>query len=476
MDEGLKKIRVYLSDVNLHLRSDFEERLKTIGNYLRRLASYPDKYDVKVYNEVQDIFRVHQARVDKLENQSIQRQEQNPVEPYGLRFTLEELKKREAMVGAPLQDERPPVTVEQPADHNLFIQTLRSMTPAGKKLLESENYGMGEVLLNQPSAKEILEEDKSQSQYERFTIRARKRGRQRGAVQLALWSFATNHEQHYEGGWQHNVLRIPPKPLPKRPQSTFTIGVENPIDKGAIPYYFPPYRWTKRYLKFLDLQKIAQISGAAIISLQELARPLKRDKTLPSSEAEALVLIRKQILREAHEDEPSRVLHQTKDWVWVAQESAPGTPKDFFAPGRWPPSSDEGVSTSGKRKAAEAAEEDLGAKRVHLDEQDEDFDDATGSSSSPLPLEQEGVELGHGDLFPQEIRDFDYQRDGHLLENAPDPKERYVPDAARFELAETSFLESAFSHRIEQASTDGMFLPHTITNPPPSTSRAIGAC
>lgn len=78
------------------------------------------------------------------------------------------------------------------------------------------------------TAKEPVDEKAAEREDEIFKIRATKRGRQRGALRHALQDFATNREQHYEGGWEYNVVRPPPKLLPS-PKSIRQDGENKPI-------------------------------------------------------------------------------------------------------------------------------------------------------------------------------------------------------------------------------------------------------
>lgn len=206
VDERLIQAKVFLSSKNVHLQSDFKKHSTAIDNFLHKLAHDKVVYDLDLYDEVQDMLGIHQACIDEWKNQIIQRRKKLLAAPVSQRLTLEVPEDRAAMTGAPPENV-PPFPIKRLADHDEFIETLVSLTTEGTNLRQSEKQGLDEVLQNPSIAREFLRERESQSQSTRLAIRARNQGRQRALFVLALQGFATNHEQHFEGGWQHTVLK-----------------------------------------------------------------------------------------------------------------------------------------------------------------------------------------------------------------------------------------------------------------------------
>jgi len=64
------------------------------------------------------------------------------------------------------------------------------------------------------------------------------------------------------------------------------------------------------------------------------------------------------------------------------------------------------------------------------------------------PHENKMLRIGAGDLMPPEIKDFDVQKHGQILENAPDPREKPMKGEARFPFGETSTTSLALNTRI----------------------------
>lgn len=441
----------------MYLTRDFEIHHKQIDDYIRKLADDEIECDVGVYKQVRNMLRVHQARTDKLKNPDLERTQHLPAALLSQRLSLGEIDDRTAIPGAPLRDDLPPFTIEGPANQDLFRQTLRGSTSQGQKLRGLENEGYREVLRDPSVVNDVLEERVSMSQDEIFNIRATKRGRQRAAIEISLRSFATNDEQHYQGGWQHNYLRLPSEPLVRRPESVLTVST----GKKNEWHHKPPYRWTKRYLAFRKLQKSALPSDAEEITLQELAQPLSETQQV-FSKGRAVELIEDAILKELHENRAPRSIKYTDDWSLVAKSPSIDKTTNYFAPGRWQPASHERTTSTGKRKAEEAATEPP-PKRSHFAVAYTPLGDPSDPPSRRLPPEELGFQvhredsrdhtpdIGAGGLMPQEMKEFDYQRDRMTLENVPDPKEKHHPGAASFMFGETGYLSALMSREVALA-------------------------
>lgn len=457
VNERLNQARMFLSDEDVNLTLNFENRRKQIDNYLRKLADEEIECDLGVYNEVQDMLRVHQARIDRQKNQGLELTRHLPAASLSQRLSLGEIDHRTAIPGAPLRDDHPPFITERPPDLGLFLRTLHGPTAQGQKLRKLENEGRQEVLKKPVVVKDALEERGLLSRDEIFDIRARKRGRRRAAIEIALRSFATNDEQHYQGGWQHNSLRLPSKPMERRPDSVLTVstGKEN---EGQ---YTPPYRWTKRYLAFRKHQKSARLSGAKERTLQELAQPLSETQQV-FSEDRAVELIEDAILKELHEDRAPRKNEYTHDWSLVAKSPDLDRTVNYFMPGRWQPALKESaVAAKKKRKAEEALAAEPAPKRSHFAMVYSPLGSPSDPPSRRLPAEELGFEehregsheqtpdIGAGGLMPPEMKQFDYRRDGMALEDAPDRKEKHYPGEASFMFGETGYLSALMSREIE---------------------------
>lgn len=455
VNERLKQARIFLSDEDANLSLNFEVHHRQIDNFLRKLADDEIECDVGVYNEVYDMLRVHQIRMDKLKNRDLERTEHRPAARLSQRLSLGGIDDRIALPGAPLRDDHPPFTIERPPDLTVFLQALCGNTSRGQTLRKVESEGRQEVLRDPSLVDDILEERASMSQDEKFEIRARKRGRRRAAIENALCSFATNDEQHYEGGWQQNFLRLRSKPLVRRPESVLTIGT----GKENEGHYTPPYRWTKRYLAFLKYQKSAPLSRVKERTLQELAQPLSETRPV-FSEDRALELIEAAMLKELHENRPPRKVKYSHDWSLVAKLPELDKKIHYFTPGRWRSVPEEPVTSAKKRKAEEA----LATKPRRRRNNSAVAYKPLGSPSDPLsrrlPAEELGFkeyeedsrehtpEIGTGNLMPPEMKEFDFQRDGSVLENVPDREERHYSGAASFMFGETGYLSALMSREI----------------------------
>ena len=245
-DERLLQARNFLSDEDMDSQRDFAKRHKVIDNLLRKLAKDKVPCDIKVYNEVQDMLRVHQSRMDQQNGQVLP-----PVAEYllprkSVRLALFGTSDRAQLRDDPLREDHPPFTIERPDDHDAFREALRAYTPRERELRKIENDAYSQRLQNPSLVHEDVEETSQQTEDERFDIRAMKRGRKRAAVQIALRSFATNHEQHFEGGWRHRVLRLPPAPLPGSSEPATT----GPVEGRQGSSIDDPFEWTKKVLAF----------------------------------------------------------------------------------------------------------------------------------------------------------------------------------------------------------------------------------
>lgn len=245
-DERLLQARNFLSDEDPDTQRDFAKRLEAIGNYLRKLANEKMPCDIKVYKEVQDMLRVHQSRMNQQNGQIWPPSTERLLPRKSVRLALFDMDNRAQLRGVPLRDDHAPFTIKRPVNHNAFIEALRAYTPRGQALRKIENDAYSKILDDPSLLREHIEEGNQQTEDERFNTRATNRGRKRAAVQIALRSFATNHEQHFEGGWKHRVLRLPSAPYPEPSDPVMAITAEG---KGGSNQD-DPLEWTKKVLAF----------------------------------------------------------------------------------------------------------------------------------------------------------------------------------------------------------------------------------
>lgn len=245
VDERLLQARNFLSDEDPDSQRDFAKRLEAIGKYLRKLANEKVPCNIKVYKEVQDMLRVHQSRMNQQNGQIWPPFEERLLPRQSVRLALFDMD-RAQLRGAPLREDHPPFTIKRPVDHDAFIEALRANTPRGQALRKIENDAYSQILNDPSLVREHIEEENQQTEDERFNTRATNRGRKRAAVQIALRSFATNHEQHFEGGWKHRVLRLPSAPHPEPSDPVIAITAE----EGGGSNHDDPLEWTKKVLAF----------------------------------------------------------------------------------------------------------------------------------------------------------------------------------------------------------------------------------
>ena len=247
-DERLMQAENFFSDEDIISYSQFAERPKEFDNDLRRLAENKIPRNTQVYNEVRDMLRVHQSRMDQQKGQVWPHIAEQFSRQKSVRPVLSDRSDRDQLWETPSGENRPPFTVKRPNDHGSYGEAIRADTVQGNELRKIENEAYSKTLENPPLVHEHIGERSQQTENEIFEIRATNRGRRRAAIQIALRSFATNHEQHYEGGWKHRVLRLPSAPLPEPSEPVITMPAAR--EEGASGD--EPFEWTR---KVLDLQK-----------------------------------------------------------------------------------------------------------------------------------------------------------------------------------------------------------------------------
>lgn len=167
-----------------------------------------------------------------------------------------------------------------------------------------------------------------------------------------------------------------------------------------------PFEWTNK-LDNLTLRVKQSPSGNkvafAATHLRELARPLNAG-LLPSPE-EAYRLINEQMIKENHENKPENVIDRAQLWSFETY-LPPASTNTKFSLDRW-----SGHPTDGERIAE--------------------------------------LRLGEGNLMPQEMRDFDWDRDRDKLVDGRGGFEDEGDGEAQLFFAETPLLQAVLSEQIE---------------------------
>lgn len=427
VNDKLRQARNFLSHEDANRHVDFARRHAKIDKFLQLIAKERADCDVPLYNEVQAMVQVHQSRMNRQKPQITERPDNTSRQSQSDRLSLFDTSKQGHLLGAPLREDHPPFTLERPVDQNLFIKALHGLPAVGQfeasevknrrvELQDNEHRGFLDTLKNPSLIHEWIEGRESQTRDERFNARATRRGRRRAAVQMALRSFATNCEQHYEGRWDRSDFRLPAPPVPQKSGEKIvfdkTITAQNDLKK--------PFSWTHKYQQFLRAQR-NRPQGGKDGSLQEFARPLNGNQPI-STEKQAMDLLRAEIRKESQENKHR--LESTNDKDWASPASKTGVKKPYFSLNRW----------SGP------------APKSTAEKQTQTSETRPENVATPSPLEVgrnslvQGNSQGQGNSHIQEGS----QRDKSLLEIARSQEKLFRGDAA-FTFAETPFLQTVKS-------------------------------
>ncbi|KAI9872827.1 MAG: hypothetical protein M1830_001147 [Pleopsidium flavum] len=264
IDERLAQARNFLSDEDVNLCKEFTEFHQLVDDLLRALSEERQQCDVNLYNQVQDMMRVHQRRMNKLKYPLAEQVKPGLLRPYSSRLPSND---PTAMAQARLafrKEDHAPFTIDRKPDHARFVRPFRTIDDTGRNLRKIESDAYYQTLLEPGLVNAYVEENS-------FEQRALKRGRRRAALQKALRAFADNREQHFKGGWMHRVVSLPQPPAAtfNEPQmSQSALESERPAEPEA-------FEWTKKNLAFQQGQKQleqwvnterAQIQGNIITS------------------------------------------------------------------------------------------------------------------------------------------------------------------------------------------------------------------
>lgn len=429
-------------DVERHV--DFVDRLDKIDRFLKQLTDDKLEYHAGVFEKVKQMVEVHQSRMNQRKAPTVKPIKSNeaptvkPVKSSEApsQTFLSSLAKQSMSRSGQLRDDHPPFTLERPADQNLFLKAIHEPSQHAEKgvkdrrreLLNLEDRAFSEALKTPSLIHQLLEESDSQPQDEKFGSRATKRGHQRAAVRMALRSFATNSEQHYQGRWEQSQLRLPAAPVPVT------------ADQGIIPNgnettpqdFQKPFFWTEKYAKYRS-QVNDGTKAHTPRSLQDLARPLNGNKYIVTEE-EAAKLLNAEILKEQVENKHQ--IEAVNATAWNPPIPVTATPTQYFSHQR---SAQTGMDTRPDIYSAQPKEENQDV------------------------MQEIDYEIKPGDMFPEEIKHFDSQRARPRLENARDPRETFYPGQSVFTFAETPFLQAMISGRIDRDLAQGMRFTFSVT-------------
>ena len=264
----------------------FIKRNLVINKLLRRLAKDKEPYDEKLYDDVQLMICIPTPKATTQFTKA------------GISLSAADGQDTPHLRGAPLREDFPPFTIERPEDHDAFREALRAHDARGKKLRKIEQNAFSNALEDPTLIHEIPEENDKQTQYRRFSARAMNRGRKRAAVQMTLRSFATNHEQHFEGGWKERILPLSEptdsvsatpadeeedsdidEPLPKAKKVPH---LQNPVKQPKQPLNAKPPSQAQRILRAtaeLHLSSLANRLFDAILNIPDPTWDEEPDET-----------------------------------------------------------------------------------------------------------------------------------------------------------------------------------------------------
>ena len=238
-------------------------------------------------------------------------------------------------------------------------------------------------------------------------------------------------------------------------------------------------------------------------ALQELAKPLNGNRGLPSP-AEAANLLTNAMIRENCENRRSAYIDYTKLWSFAAAQPIQARNR-YFSMTRWPANQQNSSEVARrKRRATDAPPNQRRFKRqkhasarqgpsksieshstrLHLEESSsvsDGEDSRLQSSASSLHADRsessrdQTPELGQGKLMPPEMQEFDISRHGEVLENAPDPKEKYWPGGGEFAFGETGFLQGIMGGRVGRDLIAGDLDNHSPSNTLPPNALGFPA-
>lgn len=474
VNDRLRQARNFLSRVDANRHVGFASGHEKIHKFLQLIANEKVGCDVSLYNEVRAMVQVHRSRLNGQKAQNIERPKSSSRSSQSARLSLSDISKQGQLLGAPLRDDHPPFTLERPEDQRLFIKALhgpptsRQLGVSGAKdrrveLIKFEQNGFLETMKNPSLVHEWLEERESQTRDERFNVRATKRGRRRAAIRMALRSFATNCEQHYQGRWDRCDFRLPS--LPATQNSGRKIVFDKTTNAQKIPEGSFP--WTRKYQRFLRAEK-NRPQDRKEGSLQEFAQPLNGNQPI-ATKKQAMDLLRAEIMKESQQNKQRVEATNDKDWASPAAKT--DRIKPLFSLNRWSgtaPKSTAGNSTQTNRAPPEnlvpenlaaSGSREVGEKfqvpkesLIRSNSEGQGVAQTQGKSQVGEKLQgQEKSQIRRGSRRDQGLSDIARSQ------------EKVLRGDTTFTFAETPFLQAVTSKWIERDLSSGTeLIPHIL--------------
>ena len=243
-DERLMQAKNFLSDQDVNSINKFRDHHWEIECLLRTLSDEKIPCDSGLFRRVQDMLRVHQARMDRLENPIAEPVDSKRLVPYSTRLPTQDPAGIEAARNALRKEDHAPFTIDRKPDHDQFVRAFRSNDKFGQSLREVERGAYFQTLKDPSLASEYLKE----TTYEE---RAFKRGRRRAALQLALRTIASNEEQTFYDGPVHRVVSLPQAPTKRTEEPRMCQA----LSKSERPTEPDRFAWTKKNIQFQHDQK-----------------------------------------------------------------------------------------------------------------------------------------------------------------------------------------------------------------------------
>lgn len=248
-------------------------------------------------------------------------------------------------------------------------------------------------------------------------------------------SSVANRELHDEENFHSKVSRHP-SDAPHRQIQLVKGSAES---EDGLRAYYPPFVWTERYFNLMKQEKGHPSDQSLIV----LSKPLDRSGKLPSI-AEARELLGVQILRENCEKMPARPQHEA-NWAFASRLATANVSRPYSSVNQRSNSKTSINELDPLHPTQHWADVQKKRKLDHLPSKDmrsEELAYQEHRDGSP----ERSPKLGHGALMPSEMRNFDFEIDGQLLENAPDRKEVHVSGEPVFQLGETPYVQAIMSN------------------------------
>ncbi len=215
-DERLVLAAIFLSEEDSFTSAAFEERLTAIEELIvKEYAARNVPCDYELYTRVKNMVRLHKSRLEEEKNP--------PAKPTARpRFYSRRLpsQARASVRMAQKETQRadhPPFTLSYDEHTAEFISEINGTTKRSEELMDIEYAGYAEALGKPESL--VIPLDGAEDTFEG---RAKKRGRKRAALQLAMHMMASNEEQHFRTDWNRRVVTLPQPVQPQRIDEMFT--------------------------------------------------------------------------------------------------------------------------------------------------------------------------------------------------------------------------------------------------------------